>query len=725
MTEAMKLTRREFLVRGTAVGGGLLLGFHLPLTRPLLAAESDAPQTAPQAVEVNAWIVIEADNGVIIRVARSEMGQGIFTALPMLVAEELGCDWNRVRAEYASASDNLRRDNVYVTMSTGGSRSVRGSQEYLRKAGAAARELLITAAAQRWGVPAGECLAENSTVIHRPSDRSLSYGELAAEAARLPVPEIVFLKDAEEWTLIGKRMKRLDVPDKVAGRPVFGTDVEVANMLHAAIRACPVFGGRVKRYDAEAIRKRPGVERVVALEDAVAVVADSWWHAQSALEALPVEWDEGDNGAVDDAHIRRVLAEGLASEDAVTASEQGNFPALADTPGRLIEATYYAPYLAHATMEPMTCTAHVTDGAVEVWAPTQNAEATLKAAARAAKMDEGKVEVHNTQLGGGFGRRGAFQDFVEQAVGIAKVVGRPVKLLWSREEDTQHDFYRPASMARFSAAVDDQGRLLGLRTRVSAPSILASARPQAMRGGLDPIALQGIADQPYAIPNLLADYALRELPVPLGFWRSVNHSQNAFFRECFLDQIARETGRDPFKFRSTLLSAAPKQLAVLKTAADKAGWGQPLPRGSYRGIALETSYGSHCAQVAEIKLNGDGSFKLLRVVCAIDSGHVVNPDTIEAQVESAIVYGLTAALFGEITLNGGRIVQGNFHDYPMLLLKDMPLIETHLVPSGDFWGGVGEPPLPPIAPAVCNALYAATGKPIHALPLSSQGLRLS
>ncbi len=724
MTKSLKLTRREFLIRSTAAGSGLLLGFHLPSLAPV-AAESNVPPDQPQAVEINAWIVIEPDDSVRIRVARSEMGQGIFTALPMLIAEELACDWNKVRAEYATASDNLRRDNVYVSMSTGGSRSVRGSQEYLRKAGAAARELLVATAAQRWQVAAEECRADNSLVIHSPSGRKLGYGELAADAARLPAPDIVFLKDPEEWTLIGKPVKRLDTADKVAGRPVFAADVEVPGMLHAAIRACPVFGGRIKHYDAAGVEQQPGIERVVALDNAVAVVADSWWRANQALASLPVEWYLPDHDKVDEAHIRLALEQGLTSKDSVIGAQRGDVAALQGGPGERIEATFYAPYLAHATMEPMTCTAQVSDERVEVWAPTQNASATLEAAARAAGMDPLKVEVHNTQLGGGFGRRGAFQDSVEQAVHIAKVVGKPVKLLWSREEDTQHDFYRPASMARLSAAIDEQGRLVGLRSRVSAPSILASVRPQAVRGGLDPIALQGLADQPYAVPNQLAEYTPTELPVPIGFWRSVNHSQNAFFRECFLDQVARAIDQDPLKLRSGLLTDAPKPLAVLKTAATEANWGESLPEGSYRGIALETSYGSHCAQVAEIRLNEDGSFSLLRVVCAIDPGHVVNPDTIEAQVESAIAYGLSAALFGEITLKEGRVEQSNFHDYPMLLLKHMPALETHIVPSGGFWGGIGEPPLPPIAPALCNALYAATGKPVHALPLSGQGFRLA
>jgi isoquinoline 1-oxidoreductase beta subunit len=724
MSERVKLTRREFLIRSAAAGGGLALGFHLPAA-PLLKAALAADPAPAEPVEVNAWIVIHPDDRVVIRVARSEMGQGIFTALPMLVAEELGCAWEKVRAEYASANENLRRDNVYVTMATGGSRSVRTSHEYLRKAGAAARELLIAAAAGRWDVPLDACHAEQGVITHQPTGRTRAYGAVAADAARLEPPEVVLLKDSDEWQLIGKPLKRLDVPDKVAGRPVFGVDVEVPGMLHAAIRACPVFGGRLRFYDGEAIASLPGVVQVVDLDDAVAVVADSWWQAQQAVQALPVEWDEGGSGGVGDAEIRAVLGAGLTDKGALIGAERGDVDAVFSAPGRQLEAIFYAPYLAHATMEPMTCTARVAAGRVEVWAPTQNASATLEAAARAAKVDPLKVEVHTTQLGGGFGRRGAFQDFVEQAVRIAKVVGQPVKLIWSREEDMQHDFYRPASMARLCAAIDLSGHLVGLKARVSAPSILASVRPQAMQGPLDPIALQGFTEPFYAVPNYLAEFRARELPVPIGFWRSVNHSQNAFFRECFLDQIARDIGEDPYALRAGLLVDSPTQLAVLKAAAEKAGWDQPLPAYTYRGIAIESAFGSHCAQVAEVKVNGDGSFKLLRAVCAIDPGHVVNPNTIEAQVESGIVYGLTAALFGEITLRDGRVVQGNFHDYPMLQLKDMPTVETHIVASGDFWGGVGEPPVPPIAPALCNALYAATGRPIYALPLSAQGIRLA
>jgi isoquinoline 1-oxidoreductase subunit beta len=724
MSEPIRLSRRAFLVRAGAAGAGLLLGFHLPQRNKLAAAPASDADVA-QPVEVNAWIEIHPDDSVLIRVARAEMGQGVFTALPMLVAEELECDWRKVRAEYASASENQRRDNVFGSMATGGSRSVRESQDYLRMAGAAARELLLETAADRWGVPVGECRAEAGVITHTQSGRTLRFGEVAAAAAGREVPGIAFLKEPDEWRLLGTPVKRLDIPDKIAGKPVFGTDVNLPGMLHAAIRACPVFGGKLARHDAAAIAKRPGVVQVVALEDAVAVVAESWWQAHSALADLPVTWDEAGNGGVDDAAILANLDAGLGTNKAVVVAEQGTPDRVFEAPAKIIEATFFAPYLAHATMEPMTCTAAVhKDGRVEVWVPTQNASASLQAAATAAGVDPARVEVHNMQLGGGFGRRGANQDFTLQAVRIAKTVGRPVKLMWSREEDTQHDFYRPASMARLSAAVNDKGHLVGLKVRVSAPSILTSLGMKSADGN-DPIAMQGLADIFYTVPHLRADYAMRTLHVPVGFWRSVNHSQNAYFREHFIDQVARETGTDPYRFRLDMLKESPKQRAVLQAAADKSGWDKPLAKNRYRGIAVESSYGSHCAQVVEIEVGEDGTFRLLRVVSAIDPGHVVNPDTIDAQTESAVTYGLTAVLFGNISIKDGRVQQGNFNDYPMLTLRQMPVVETHIVASGDFWGGVGEPPLPPVAPALCNALYAATGKPVNSLPLSDQGLRLA
>lgn len=721
MSNSVKLTRRQFLVLGGATAGSFVLGFHLPAPAKAMAAGAEPTETG--AAEINAWIVIEPDDTVIIRVARSEMGQGIFTALPMLVAEELDCDWGKVRAEYAMAGENLRRGEVFGSMSTGGSRSVRESQDYLRRAGATAREMLIAAAAQRWQVSPADCQAEGGIITHEPSGQKLRYGQVAAAAAELEPPELVFLKDPEDWHLIGRPVKRLDTPAKVAGEPVFGADVQLPGMLHAAIRACPVYGGRVKSFDQSAVMKRPGVKAVLSLDNAVTVVADSWWQAHKALQQLPVEWDEGESAGVGDAEIHARLEDGLGAKLAPAGAQRGHPDTAIASAATLLEATYEAPYLAHATMEPMNCTARVDGELVEVWVPTQNATASLQAAAKAAGVDPRKVVVNNTMLGGGFGRRGAFQEYVEQAVRIAKTMKQPVKLMWSREEDMRQDFYRPASMARLRASLDDSGNLTGMTARVSAPSILASLRPGSAQGGMDPIGLQAFADQPYAIPNYRAEYAMRNTHVPVGFWRSVNHSQNAFFRECFLDEVAKAGRKDPFELRRGLLKDSPKQLAVLEAAAEKAGWDKPQKEGVHRGIAVDTSYGSHCAEVVEVEINEDRTFRILRVVCAIDPGHVVNPDTIEAQVESAIVYGLTAALYGQINIKKGRAVQGNFNDYPMLRLRHMPEVVTVAVPSGDFWGGLGEPPLPPLAPALCNALYAATGKPIRSLPLSKHGLR--
>jgi isoquinoline 1-oxidoreductase beta subunit len=723
MSQGVKLTRRQFLVYSGTMAGSFVMGLHLPSRAESMAPRAES--TRPEAVEVNAWIVIEPDDAVIIRVARSEMGQGVFTALPMLVAEELECDWAKVRAEYAMASENLRRGEVFRSMSTGGSRSIRESQDYLRQAGAAAREMLITAAANRWRVLPEDCRAENGVITHRPSGRTLRYGEVAGDAAELEPPELVFLKDPGDWRLIGQPVKRLDTPAKVAGEPVFGTDVQLPGMLHAAIHACPVYGGRVKSFDETTVMARPGVKAALSLDTAVAVVADSWWRAHKALQALSIAWDEGENAGVGDAEIRARLEDGLGAKLAPAGARRGHPDAVIATAETLVEATYEAPYLAHATMEPMNCTARVVGDEVEVWVPTQNAMASLQAAAGAAGVDPRRVIVHNTMLGGGFGRRNANQEYVEQAVRIAKIMKQPVKLIWSREEDMRQDFYRPASMARLRASLDSAGALTGMTARIAAPSILATIRPGSTQGGMDPIGLQAFADQPYAIPNYRAEYAMRNTHVPVGFWRSVNHSQNAYFRECFLDEVAKASAKDPFELRRGLLKGSPKQLAVLEAAAEKASWTKPPSEGVHRGIAVDTSYGSHCAEVVEVKVNDDQTFEILRVVCAINPGHVVNPDTIEAQVESAIVYGLTAVLYGEINIEKGRAVQGNFDGYPMLLLRHMPEVVTVTVPSGDFWGGLGEPPLPPLAPALCNALYAATGKPIRSLPLSKHGLRLA
>jgi isoquinoline 1-oxidoreductase subunit beta len=712
-----QLSRRSFVASVATLGGGLALGFRLP-------TDAGSARGAEGDAEVNAWIVIRPDDTILIRVARSEMGQGITTALPMLVAEELECDWSRVRAEFPTADENLRRHRAWGDMSTGGSRSVRTSQEYLRKAGAAAREMLIAAAAQQWNVAAAECQAANSVITHKPSGRTLRFGEVAEAAARLPPPAEPRLKDPKDWTLAGTPQRRLDTMDKVTGKPIFGIDVRVPNMLYAAIVQCPVFGGAPKSYDEAKIHGLKGVRQVVPLPNAVAVVADSWWQAKQAIDVLPVTWDEGQNGSVSSASIAELLRGGLAAPEAAVVRKDGDVEAALAKAAKRIEAEYGAPYLAHATMEPQNCTAHVTSDKVEVWAPTQSGEGALAAAAAAAEVAPEKVVMHKTMLGGGFGRRGAVQDYVHQAVLIAKAVGQPVKLLWTREEDTRHDFYRPTAMVKFTAGLDASGMPIAWRVRVTSPSIFAALLPQRLSNGVDLAAANGFTDEmAYGVPNYQVEYAMRTTHVPVGFWRSVNHSQNGFFRECFIDEMAHAAGQDPYQFRRKLLSKSPERLAVLDAAAQKAGWDNPVPQGVSRGIALVEAYGSLCAQVVEASVDDKGQVRTQRVVAALDTGHVVNPAILRSQVESGIVYGLTAALYGAITIENGRVRQGNFDDYEMLRMADMPAVESVLVPSGGFWGGGGELAVPPLAPALCNAIFAATGKRIRALPLKDQDLK--
>ena len=717
MSTMTKISRRSFLLDSAAVTGGLVLGFHLPWDR------GPGQAVAAQPAEINAWIVVQPDDTVIIRVARSEMGQGSFTALPMLVAEELECDWSKVKAEYASVAEHLRRNRVYESFSTGGSRSIRSSHEFLRKAGAAARQMLIAAAAQQWGVPASECRAANSVITHQPTGRTATFGAVAEAASKLTPPTSVALKAPEQWKLIGKPVKRFDTADKVMGKPVFGIDVRLPDMLYAAIRQCPVFGGTLKRHDEAAIKGRKGVRQIVPLKDAVAVVAESWWQAKQAVEAMSVTWDEGPNAKVSSADILAFLRGGLTATSVAVARNDGDARAALASAAKKVEAEYFAPFLSHAPMEPMNCTARVTADRFEVWAPTQNAEATLAAAAEAAEMPPTKGEVHVTFLGGGFGRRGAYQDYTRQAVIIAKAVGKPVNLLWTREEDIQHDHYRPVSLAKLTAGLDASGMPVALQVRIAGQSIIAGLAPDRVANGLDLNFLEGLHDMPYGIRNLLVEYAMRNTHVPVGFWRSVNHTQNAFFKECFLDELAHAAGQDPYQYRRGLLTGKPKELNVLDTAAQKAGWGQPLPAGVFRGIALNESYGSHCAEVAEVSVSDKGEVRVHRVVCAIDPGYVVNPDTVQAQAEGSIVYALTAALYGEITIKDGRVEQTNFGDYDMLLIHQMPKVEAYPVPTGGFWGGIGEPFTPPLFPAVCNAIFAATGKRIRSLPLKNHDLK--
>jgi isoquinoline 1-oxidoreductase subunit beta len=712
-----RLDRRSFLASAAAVGGALALGFEIPFGQRTARASETAK-------EITAWIVIEPDDTVIIRVAKSEMGQGSFTALPMLVAEELECDWSKVKAEFAPAHENRRRDRVWGNMSTGASRSISTSQNDLRRAGATAREMLVAAAAARWKVPAAECAVADSRITHRPSGQSITYGGIAAAAADIAPPTAVKLKDPKDWKLIGTRQRRLDVADKIAGKPIYAIDVRLPEMLYAAIIQCPVFKGRLKSVDETKLAGQKGVRRVVKHSDAVAVVADSWWHAKKAADALPIVWESDDNAGVSSGTISAHLRSGLGGDDARVGRKDGDVERALDQAFKRIAADYEVPFLGHATMEPQNCTAHVTADKVEVWAPTQDGETALAVAADAAGVPASKVVVHKMMLGCGFGRRGIFQDFVRQAVLIAKEVGQPVKLVWTREQDIRHDFYRPVAAARMVAGLDPDGVPVAWKIRTAGQSIIAAVSPRVMQFGVDRNFLQGLLeDMPYEVPNYLVDYAMRNTHVPVGVWRSVNHSQNAFFKESFVDEMAHAAGADPYLFRRRLLANKPKQLAVLDAAANGAGWGEPPPRGVFRGIAAHDSQNSSCAQVVEASVDADGKLRVHRVVSAIDAGHVVNPLTIELQTESAIVYGLTAALYGEITIEQGQVEQSNFHDYRMLRLAEMPRVETIIVASGGFWGGVGETPVPPLAPALCNAIFSATGKRIRSLPLKNHDLR--
>jgi len=710
-------SRRAFLKVSAAAGGGVALEFCFPL-----ASAFGAPAAA---TEVNAWIVIHPDDRVVIRIARSEMGQGTLTALAQLVAEELDCDWDKVSTEFASPNEHIRRNRVWGSMSTGGSQGVRSSQDYVRRAGASARQMLVAAAAAQWKVPHAACAADHGVVTHRPTGRTLRYGEVAAAAAKLAPPTKVTLRDPKDWKIAGKPLHRLDIPDKVLGKPVFAVDVSLPGMLHASIAQCPVFGGRVAAVDAIAAETMRGVRKIVRERDFVAVVADNWWRANEALKKLRIEWDHAGHGAASSASIAAMFEDGLAQKALPQAHRAGDAAAALAAAATVIEAEYRSPYLNHATMEPQTCTAWLKpDGFLEVWTSTQDGEASLRAAAVAAGLPPERVEVHKMMLGGGFGRRGGPQDFVRQGVAIARAMpGVPVKMMWSREEDMQHGFYRPASVVRMKAGLDAQGNLVALHTRIACPSIIKVLMPGAtMNSGIDFTAVRGFSDLPYAVPNQQVDYAMRNGHVPVGFWRAPGQ-QNEFYRECFIDELALVAGKDPVEYRRAMLAADDKHRPVLDAVAKAASWERAPPAGVHRGVALAYGFGSYAAMVAEVSVSAKGEVKVRRVVVAIDSGHVVNPDTCRAQAESNVVFGLGAVLYQENTVMNGRIVESNFHDFTLPTITEMPKVETVLVPSGGFWGGHGEPAILPLAPAVCNAVSRATGKRIRSLPLKHHGLR--
>jgi isoquinoline 1-oxidoreductase beta subunit len=714
-------SRRSLIKGAAALAGGFTLGFTIPFST------AEAQNLPP---EVNAWVVVRPDDSIIVRIARSEMGQGTLTGLAQLVAEELEADWSKVSWEYPTPGQNVARNRIWRNFSTGGSRGIRESHQYVREGGAAARIMLVQAAANQWGVPASECRAAKSVITHSPTGRSTTYGKVADAAGKLEPPKEVKLKDPKEWTIVGQSVKRLDTVDKLNGRQIYGADLKMPGMLNAAIKDCPVFGGKVVSFDAAKIEKMPGVKKVVAVgPTAVAVVADFWWQAKTALDALPIVWDNGPNANASSETIAAMLKEGLDAEQAFVGNQSGDVKAAISGAAKKVEAVYSYPYQNHACMEPMNATALWTPDKCEVWCPTQNGEAAFAATVEASGHPAAKCEVHKVHLGGGFGRRG-MTDYVRQAVAIARQMpGTPVKLLWSREEDMLHGRYHPTTMAKMTGALDAQGNLVGLHMRISGQSILAGVNPQALQQGRDPVVFQGLnasgpeASIGYSIPNLLIDHAMRNPHVPPGFWRGVNLNQNAFYLECFLDELALAAGVDALEFRRRLMKNHPKHLAVLEAAAKGIGWGEKAAQGVFRGLCQTMGFGSYVAAGAEVSVDKAGKVKIHRIVAATNPGHVVNPDQVAAQVEGSFVYGLSAMLNQECTVKAGRIVEENFDTYMPMLIDEMPKVESILMPSGDFWGGVGEPTIAVAAPAVLNAIFAATGKRVRSLPLKNTDLR--
>jgi isoquinoline 1-oxidoreductase beta subunit len=699
-----EFTRRDFLRSSTLGGAGLVIAFYLP-TKADLRGQGAQPPFQP-----NAWLQVDPQDNVTIWVGKSEMGQGVRTSLPMIVAEELDADWKRVRIEPAQADASK-----YGNQLTGGSTSVRTSWEPLRQAGAQARAVLVAAAAQNWGVAPESCRTENGSVIHDASGRRARYGSLAEAAAKLPVPEKPPLKHAKDFRIVGKSLPRLDIPAKVDGSAQFGIDVRVPGMLFAVVARCPVFGGKVARFDATRAKAVKGVRAVTPISNGVAVVADSTWAAMEGRKALDVTWDEGPHAGLTSAEISRRFAK-LAAGPAAVARHDGDVEAALKGAARTLEAVYEVPFLAHATMEPMNATADVRSGSCEVWAPTQFPAMAQEVAGKIAGVRPEKATVHITLMGCGFGRR-TEADFVADAVEASKAVGKPVQVLWTREDDMQHDHYRPASYHVLRAGLDADGRLIAWTHRVVAPSIRGQYGATVEGGGVDLGAVDGAVDLPYAIPNLRVDYVMANTAVPVGYWRSVYASQTAFANECFLDEIAAAAGKDPVELRRDLLRNAPHHKAVLELVAEKSGWGKPLAAGRFRGLAVHKSFHTCVAEVAEVSLEKDGTPRVHRVVCAIDCGLPVNPAGIASQMQSGIVYGLSAALRGKITIDKGRVQQSNFDDYQVLRFDEMPHVEAHIVPSTEPPTGTGEPGLPPIAPAVANAVSAARGERVRKLPI--------
>jgi isoquinoline 1-oxidoreductase beta subunit len=734
MNYVPKLNRRSFLITAAAAGGGLALGLDLPFGYKKAAAQATTP-------EIGAWVVIKPDDTVVIRVVRSEMGQGTVTGLCQLVAEELECNWDKVTWEYPTPGQSVARKRVWGDFSTGGSRGIRMSHQYVRAGGAAAREMLKQAAANEWNVPVSELAVDKGVITHKGSNRSTTYGKVAEAASKLDVPQGIKLKDPKDWTIAGKPLKRLDTADKVIGKMVYGMDVKFPGMLNAAVKACPVFGGNLKSFDESKVAGMPGVRKVVRVNDsAVAVVADTWWQAKTALDALPIVWDEGENAKVSSESIAAWLKEGLDAPEAFVGNSNGDAKATLASAVKKVEAVYSYPYQNHACMEPLNATALYTPDKCEVWTGTQNGEAAFSATVEAAGLPASKCDVYKTILGGGFGRRGR-SDYVSQAVLIAKQMpGTPVKLIWSREEDMTHGSYHPVMQTKMVGGFDADNNLTALHIRLSGQSILAGLLPQNLdkgdvnpkNKGMDILTFQGLMRPGlehafgYSIPNLLIDHSMRNPHVPPGFWRGVNINQNAIFTECFMDELAQSVGQDELEFRRKLMTGLPRNLAVLNAVAEKIGWGEPAPQGVHRGIAQMMAFDSYVAAAAEVSVSG-GKIKIHRIVGGTDCTYAVNPAQIDRQVAGSFVYGLSALFYQECTVKNGAIEQTNFDDYNSMRIAEMPKVESVIAPSGGTsrWGGVGEPTICVAAPAVLNAYFKATGQRIRSFPLKNHNISMA
>ena len=728
------LSRRQFIVGTSAITTGLAIGLEFPNVIGTAHAQAADKASAP---EIGVWVVIQPNDAVVIRVVRSEMGQGTITGLAQLVAEELECDWKKITIDYPTPGESLKRKGVWGSFSTGGSRGIRTSEDYVRKGGAAARIMLVQAAANQWGVSPAECLAVNSIITHQASGRSTSFGKVAAAAAKLPVPDAkgIELKDPKRWKVIGKPMDRLDsLADKVTGKQVYAIDLKMPGMLNATIKDSPVFGGKLKSFDASKVAGMKGVKKVVQVGDsAVAVIADTFWQAKTAMDRLPIVWDEGPNANVQQADILKRLEEGLKAEQTFVGNANGDYKKAAADSSKTIEAQFFYPFLNHAPLEPMNATAVWTPDSCRAWVPTQDGEASLAAVIAASGLTADKCDVIKVNLGGGFGRRGAFQDYTTQVVNIAKQMpGTPIKLIWTREEDMTQGRYHPIMMCKMSGTFDSKKNLTGLHMRLSGQSILAAVRPAvvAQNKGMDPLVFQGVAKGgehgiSYDFPNLTIDHAMRNTHVPPGFWRGVNINQNAVFMECFMDELAEYAGMDPVEFRRKYSANYPRNLAVLNAVADRIGWTKPAPAGVFRGIAQQKSFGSFVAAACELSVTDSNKIKIHRIVAATDPGYAVNPAQIERQVSGSFVYGLSALFEEECTVKNGRIEQTNFDTFGSIRLKQMPPVETIIIQGGGKeWGGIGEPTISVAAPAVLNAYYKATGKRIRTVPLKNSGITL-